>query len=628
MARKPKLECGDVIAGRYRIDRVIGKGGFGAVYEASTANGQRVALKVMHQKLTTSDTDQRRFQRESSMVQNLQHPNIVRLLDFGETDTGLPFIAFELLRGRALEQVVKSIGAMPWPRVAQVACDVLQALGTAHAVGIVHRDIKPANVFLCEGEGGMVNTKVLDFGIAKSLSPDAGKATQLTETGQMLGTPYYMAPEQVRGLPVGPTVDLYALGLVMAEMLAGHRAIGGDSVIEVYMAQISDSPLPFKPIVEQSPLGPIIRRATAKPVASRFQSAAEMYEAIQMTFRAAPAEAYNARHIPLGSTIGPDDDLAGVTGALFLSVSQEAVPESVTDPFDRGVQSHPPAASGPLAGRPEIANLKPSEQSMSDSFETRVFTPGTPAPSPAMHSGAGPSSGSGSPMATGGTAIYQPAAMAAQSAARDAERAAGRPAGYQPSGRSPYPGEARPGYGGAAAPGRPATAPVIARAPEVGYVPRSQARPFNPDRTLDDHAEATLDDVPSVLSAVPLVKRVGTMPMAAKPQQPEPAQDPLASTVHMGEAEAQAYHARHMDAARASYISGVQPSPLYDPSSSRISHAPSGLIPSPMHQPSAPPESARPPIAAPARGGVPMYAIVLVALAFVGIAVAVFFAVR
>src|SRR5262249_48733730 len=148
----------------------------------------------------------------------------------------------------------------------------LKALMEAHGLGFVHRDIKPSNIFLCEFSGEKDFVKVLDFGIAKSLYASA----MLTKTGMIVGTPNYMAPEQVAGADVTASADLYALGLLMAEALTGRPVFYGDSAFSICVAQLSEAPVPLPPEVLASPLGPVIARATQKRAAERFQSAAEM----------------------------------------------------------------------------------------------------------------------------------------------------------------------------------------------------------------------------------------------------------------------------------------------------------------------------------------------------------------
>lgn len=273
LSRKPKLKLGDVVGDRYRIDGVVGRGGFGAVYRARhLETGDAVALKVLLKNFGASKTDAKRFRREAALVQKLRHPKIVQLLDFGYTDRGQPFIAFELLQGEAMSRVVRYGVSLTDAQAAAVASDVLQALAAAHAFGVIHRDIKPGNIFvLADG-----SSKVLDFGIAKAVTGEEAGGTQLTEAGQMIGTPHYMAPEQVRGTGVVPATDLYSLGLVLAELVSGKRVIAGNALIDVYMAHIADGPVRFRDDVRGSPLWPVIDRATRKDLADRYPSAEAM----------------------------------------------------------------------------------------------------------------------------------------------------------------------------------------------------------------------------------------------------------------------------------------------------------------------------------------------------------------
>jgi serine/threonine protein kinase len=285
----PRLKPGDVVGGRYRIDGVVGRGGFGAVYRATQQDtGAAVALKVLMKNLTNSKVDAKRFKREAALVQKLRHPNVVQLLDFGTTDEGVSYIAFELLHGTSLSALLKTEGALPLYRAAQITRDILSALAAAHAMGIIHRDIKPGNVFLLEGTD---EAKVLDFGIAKAVTGEEAAATQLTEAGQMIGTPHYMAPEQVRGTGVQPSTDVYAAGLLFAEMICGERLVKGGALIDIYMMHISNDPIPLPDEVASSPVGEVIRGAVSKIAEQRYATAHDMLAALD---RAMPGLAEGA----------------------------------------------------------------------------------------------------------------------------------------------------------------------------------------------------------------------------------------------------------------------------------------------------------------------------------------------
>jgi hypothetical protein len=202
----------------------------------------------------------------------------VRLFDFGQTESGQVFIVWEHLQGRSLEDELLRTGPMSSARVAHIAGQVLKALAEAHALGIVHRDIKPPNVFLCDFAGERDFVKLLDFGIA--VTPQEANQQGLTQDGTVLGTAAYMSPEQVHGLPVDGRADLYAVGLLMSEMLAGEPVFSGPTAMAVAVKQIAPEPVPHAALVRENPLFPTIMRATAKPKEERFPSALEMLQSL------------------------------------------------------------------------------------------------------------------------------------------------------------------------------------------------------------------------------------------------------------------------------------------------------------------------------------------------------------
>lgn len=220
------LPRGATIAGRYQIERLIGTGGMGSVYEATQlAIGRRVALKLLRPDVADDPLVEARFEREARAAASIRHSNVVIVHDFGRADDGTLFLAMELLEGSSLLVHLRDTGAIPPRRAVAIAREIASALEAAHAAGVVHRDLKPDNVMLLV-DGGV---KVLDFGIARIVrndredAPTAGEdRAQLTDAQQMLGTPRYMSPEAVARLPVGPPADLYALGAILFEMLTGR----------------------------------------------------------------------------------------------------------------------------------------------------------------------------------------------------------------------------------------------------------------------------------------------------------------------------------------------------------------------------------------------------------------------
>jgi predicted Ser/Thr protein kinase len=255
------MQRGDVVAGKYRIVEQLGEGGFGAVFRADGPSGT-VALKLLHLDALLRDEARSRFRREARLAQSLEHPHLVRILDVGETEDGVPFIAFELLRGRSLDHVLAAEGRLDADRAAEIARQAARGLIAAHAAGIVHRDVKPANLFLVETEDGAPFVKVLDFGIARVASELASQS--LTREGTTVGTPAYMSPEQVLAEPLDGRADVYSLGLTLAECLSGRAPYRGLTAMRIALEQASAAPVPLPPEALALPLGPIVERATRK----------------------------------------------------------------------------------------------------------------------------------------------------------------------------------------------------------------------------------------------------------------------------------------------------------------------------------------------------------------------------
>ena len=261
-----------LVDSRYRILRRIGSGGMADVYCAEDTHlGRQVALKVLHRRFAQDQEFVERFRREASAAAGLQHPNVVAVFDRGRHD-GTYYIAMEHLPGRTLKEIVTEQAPLPQERVVDMGLQVLQAAGFAHRHGVIHRDFKPHNVIV-DDQG---RAKVTDFGIAR-----AG-ASEMTETGSIMGTAQYLSPEQAQGHAVTATSDLYSIGVMLYEMLAGRLPFDGDSAVSIALKHLSEQPVPIsqlRPDVHPA-LEAVVMAALAKDPARRWQSAEDFAEAL------------------------------------------------------------------------------------------------------------------------------------------------------------------------------------------------------------------------------------------------------------------------------------------------------------------------------------------------------------
>ena len=280
------VEAGTIIDGRYRVSSRLGSGGMAEVYLAQdTLLGRQVALKLLHHRFAEDQEFVERFRREASSAAGLSHPNVVAVFDRGEWD-GTYYIAMEYLPGRSLKAVVREHGALSPQDATDIVVQILLATRFAHKRGIIHRDIKPHNVILDE-EG---RAKVTDFGIAR-----AG-ASDMTLTGSIMGTAQYLSPEQAQGHAVSESSDLYAVGVVLYELLTGQVPFEGESPVTVALKQVSVEPTPpsaLNPAVTPA-LEAVVMRSLAKEPAARFANADEFIAALQQAREGiAPPPAFN-----------------------------------------------------------------------------------------------------------------------------------------------------------------------------------------------------------------------------------------------------------------------------------------------------------------------------------------------
>jgi beta-lactam-binding protein with PASTA domain/predicted Ser/Thr protein kinase len=262
-----------MVDGRYRIIRRLGSGGMADVYCAEdTQLGREVALKLLYRRFAEDSEFVERFRREASSAAGLQHPNVVQVFDRGEWD-GTYYIAMEFLHGRNLKQVVRDHGALEPALAVDLVIQILKDARFAHRRGIVHRDINPHNVIV-DDEG---RAKVTDFGIAR-----AG-ASDMTETGSIMGTAQYLSPEQAQGHPVDARADLYSIGIVLYELLTGAVPFDAESPVTIALKQVSEEPVPpmqLNPAVSPA-LDAVVTRALRKDPAERFQDADDFIAALE-----------------------------------------------------------------------------------------------------------------------------------------------------------------------------------------------------------------------------------------------------------------------------------------------------------------------------------------------------------
>ncbi len=232
-----------IAGGRYQIVQLLGEGGMGAVYQArQVAMDRMVALKLIRAEYVQTPQAAARFHQEMRTTARVEHPNTIRVYDFGEAEGGQLFLTMEFLAGRSLGAVIEAEGRLPLDRIVRIARQVCNALGAAHQSGVVHRDLKPENVMLLESFGERDHVKVVDFGIAKSLDDAQPK---LTATGSLVGTPAYMAPEQALGRPVDGRTDLYALGVMLYQMASGDVPFHAPTMGSLLVAHATEPPPPL-----------------------------------------------------------------------------------------------------------------------------------------------------------------------------------------------------------------------------------------------------------------------------------------------------------------------------------------------------------------------------------------------
>jgi serine/threonine protein kinase len=360
----PDPLIGRVVNGRFKISALIARGGMGKVYRAEQSPLGRVcALKVLNPSYAGEQDPEfhKRFFLEASIASKLTHPNTVTIFDYGRTDDDVYYMAMEYLDGHTLHRAIREAGHFPEDRAAHVARQICRALREAHSLGVIHRDLKPANIFLVEHGDETDFVKILDFGLVKNVADTT--AEELTQTGLFMGSPKYMAPEQIRGDRVDARTDVYALGIILYEMITGKVPFDRPNSVNILMAHVNEAPLPLRqmnPNAQVSAsLEETIARCMAKDVDQRFASMDEVLVALKRVGSGGFSQAFSGpstsefRGLALSGqrALSPGNDSAGssaqlpsvspsghgsILGPIATPVEVTAVPMVSTPPPNSG----------------------------------------------------------------------------------------------------------------------------------------------------------------------------------------------------------------------------------------------------------------------------------------------------
>ncbi|HZN95429.1 MAG TPA: serine/threonine-protein kinase, partial [Myxococcales bacterium] len=346
--------CGRVLNGRFSILEPIGSGGMGKVYKAIQAPLDRmVAIKILHPQFSNNRDPGfvKRFVLEASLTSKLRHPNTVTVIDYGQTEDGIFYIAMEYLEGQSLADILAKQGALPWQRALYIGQQVCRSLREAHRFGIIHRDLKPANVMLLD-EADHDLVKVLDFGLVKSFVGDGATAevepdSKITQAGMLLGSPQYMSPEQARNHS-DPRSDVYSFGVLLYEMIAGRPPFMAKDYLEVIVKHLKEPPPPFHTVRSDLAIPleveDLVFRCLEKDPSHRFQSMDEVLEGLRGMGAGGTQTSFggDSQHAS-GSRPGIAPTPAPVVGGLGGRI-RDLTPRPEAPPYT--------PAPGPLPGTP------------------------------------------------------------------------------------------------------------------------------------------------------------------------------------------------------------------------------------------------------------------------------------
>jgi serine/threonine-protein kinase len=353
------LKIGDRIDGKYEIKRLLGEGGMGAVYEGeNTAIHRRVAIKVLHSGVAALEEAVKRFENEAQAAGRIGSDHIVEVLDLGRLDSGDRYMVMEFLKGESLSARIAARGRLSPGEICHIGLQLLEGLSAAHEAGIIHRDLKPDNIFLlAQAKGRTDFVKILDFGISKFNA--LGKDFSMTRTGSVMGTPYYMAPEQARGAKnLDARLDVYAAGVILYEAATGRVPFDGETFNELLIKIVTEDSPPVRSVVPDldAGLAEIIDRARQKNPDQRFASARDFRDALarwsEGARNALATGATIALAPPAPVSPGADTALAGGAGLAARDViPARAAAEANSPAVNATAPFAPPAQPVSLGNR-------------------------------------------------------------------------------------------------------------------------------------------------------------------------------------------------------------------------------------------------------------------------------------
>jgi serine/threonine protein kinase len=333
--KKSDRLIGQIIDKRYQLESLIAVGGMGAVYRAKRLSiGDEVAVKILHDFFSGDQAASDRFQREAQMAARLKHPNAVNIYDFGTTDEDLRYLVMELVEGQSLREIIDKQGVLPFSAVADITTQVCAALDEAHRCGIIHRDIKPDNIIVHNTLNGL-RVKVLDFGIAKLRDNTA--ATNLTQTGSIMGTPHYMSPEQCLGEELDQRSDIYSIGIVIYQMLCGRLPFNAPVTTAVVVQHVNQAPPSLREFNQSVPVSveSVVFHALEKQPNARPATAGLLAHELNSAFSAAGQQLnYPSGGHPYSTSVPSNPAVNNFAKGKFTPSSQETQPQQVSNTGD------------------------------------------------------------------------------------------------------------------------------------------------------------------------------------------------------------------------------------------------------------------------------------------------------